>query len=141
MSLFCWGRSTRSTLKIPFTDIDITTSATPEQVLEVVPDANKEYGPWCYQFQIWWYDCELLLSELKHILTLETIASSLFNQTREDLDRRDFTINALAMSPNGKIYDLVKESKTKNKSLELLEKARFALKRSRILRAFTLVLN
>lgn len=131
-------------LKIPFTDIDITTSATPEQVLEVVPDANKEYmdlGVISFKFDGMDYEITTFRTETyTNIRKPSQVHYS--TKLREDLDRRDFTINALAMSPNGKIYDLCEGTKDlKNKIIRIIGKGKVRFKEDplRILRAFTLV--
>lgn len=131
-------------LNIPFSDIDITTSATPEQVLEVIPDANREYmdlGVVSFKFND--MDFEITTFRTEEYTNIRKPSQVHYStKLREDLDRRDFTINALAMSPNGKIYDLCEGTKDlKNKTIRVIGKGKVRFKEDplRILRAFALV--
>lgn len=131
-------------LNIPFSDIDITTSATPQQVLEVVPDANREYmdlGVISFIFEDMNFEITTFRTEeYTNIRKPSQVHYS--TKLREDLDRRDFTINAMAMSPNGKIYDLCEGTKDlKNKTIRIMGKGKIRFKEDplRILRAFALI--
>lgn len=90
-------------------DIDITTNATPEQVRElfksVVP-IGIDHGTVLVRyrkqsFEITTYRTESTYSDRRHPDAVKYVTS-----IEEDLKRRDFTINALAMDENKNIIDL-----------------------------------
>ncbi|PID16682.1 CCA tRNA nucleotidyltransferase [Sporosarcina sp. P34] len=84
-------------------DIDITTSATPSQVKEVFRrtiDVGIEHGTILVlmhgePIEVTTYRSETTTSDSVYVTTL-----------REDLQHRDFTINALAMTVDGELIDL-----------------------------------
>ena len=106
-------------LQIPFNDIDIATSATPEQVLELFPNAKDEFLE---------YGC-ITLKEDDMVFEITTFREESYSKKSrkpseihfskkllDDIQRRDFTINALAMPKSMVLVDLVGgEKDLKNK--------------------------
>lgn len=97
-------------LNKPLYDWDFATNATPEQILELYPDGfydnkfgtvgveNKEGGR---PFEITTFRTEHGYSDSRHPDVVE------WGKTlEEDLKRRDFTINALALTPKLELIDL-----------------------------------
>ncbi|HRU49542.1 MAG: CCA tRNA nucleotidyltransferase [Bacilli bacterium] len=131
-------------MHMPFTDIDIATSATPEQILEVFPDASTEYmtmGTMSvrldgYKFEIATFRSEVYTvsrkpSEIHYSLKLQ-----------DDIMRRDFTINGLGMSASQKIIDFCGGKKDLQKGIIrtiVRPKKSFREDPLRILRAFSLM--
>lgn len=131
-------------LQIPFTDIDIATSATPAQVLETFPKAQSKATE---------LGC-LTLKEDVGIFEITTFRIEEYTKTRkpsqihystklnDDIPRRDFTINGLAMSASQKIIDFCKgEKDLKKKLIRTINKPKKRFKEDplRILRAFNLI--
>ncbi|MFI5205501.1 MAG: hypothetical protein ACHQVK_01025, partial [Candidatus Paceibacterales bacterium] len=90
-------------------DWDVTTNAKPEEIQKVFPDSFYENnfltvtvrtGGEPAEVDITTYRLEAKYSDQRHPDEVK------FAKTvEEDLSRRDFTVNALAMSPDGKIID------------------------------------
>ena len=97
-------------MKREFVDIDIATSATPDQVLKIFPQAHGEYKDLGF----------VLLKEEDVIFEISTFKIEVYENTRkpsqiyyatdfaQDLARRDFTVNALALTDKLQVVDLVK---------------------------------
>jgi poly(A) polymerase len=92
-------------------DVDITTSATPDQVKELFP---------CAKFVGARFGVSLVKisdTETIEVATFRTDGAysgsrrpdtvNFTTDVMEDLNRRDFTVNALLMDANGKVYDFV----------------------------------
>ncbi|MCF0155252.1 MAG: CCA tRNA nucleotidyltransferase [Veillonella sp.] len=96
-------------------DIDIVTSARPDDVIQVMTDAGaktsglvgKSFGVVVVQFQGKSYEVATYRSETygadSHRPESITYADSL----EDDVKRRDFTVNGMAMDKEGRIIDLV----------------------------------
>ncbi|KGA99115.1 hypothetical protein AJ85_11600 [Alkalihalobacillus alcalophilus ATCC 27647 = CGMCC 1.3604] len=80
-------------LKRPISDLDLVTSATPKQMLELFPASFQMNN----QHQTVLIKCDGYLFE---------VTSERGNSLEEDLQKRDFTINSLAMTENQEIIDL-----------------------------------
>ncbi len=132
-------------LKIPFNDIDIATSATPEQVLALFPNAIQEFAD---------YGC-ITIKEGDMIFEITTFREEVYakqsrkpseihysKKLQDDINRRDFTINALAMPKSLVLVDLVNgERDLKNKVIRSIgsSKVRFKEDPLRILRGLSLM--
>ncbi len=132
-------------LKVPFNDIDIATSATPEQVLQLFPNAIQEFAD---------YGC-ITIKEGDMIFEITTFREEVYNKKSrkpseihysrkllDDINRRDFTINALAMPKSMVLVDLVGgERDIKNKVIRVIgvPKNRFKEDPLRILRGLSLM--
>lgn len=95
-------------------DIDIATSATPEEVQKLFPKVipvGIEHGTVIVRHEHESYEVTTFrldgdYSDSRHPDSVEFI-----KKIDKDLERRDFTINALAMDKTGEIIDLLKEKK------------------------------
>lgn len=94
-------------LGIPSNDIDITTNALPEEMENIFPCYNKgiKYNSVVinyegYHFEVTTYRLDLAYTDYRHPKCMPA------KTLREDLTRRDFTINAIAMDENFKTIDL-----------------------------------
>lgn len=132
-------------LKVPFNDIDIATSATPEQVLELFPNAIQEFAE---------YGC-ITIKEGDMVFEITTFREEVYNKKSrkpseihysrkllDDINRRDYTINALAMPKSMVLVDLVGgEKDIKNKIIRIIgtPKNRFKEDPLRILRGLSLM--
>lgn len=127
-----------------FNDIDICTSATPEQVQALFPEVRMEYAHLGFvtlkvddmSFEISTFKEEVYEGHRKpsKIYYAQTLV--------EDVKRRDFTINALALTDKYQVVDLVKGQKDiKHKTIRIIGKGRKRFKEDplRILRAYNLV--
>lgn len=128
-------------LKIPITDVDITTNARPYQVAKMfktVPTGIK-YGTVTVmysdeQFEVTTYRIDGEYSDNRHP---ETVIYS--DEVEQDVMRRDFTINGLLMDENEEIFDYVNGiSDLKNKLIRTIgnPEDRFNEDALRLLRAF-----
>ena len=96
-------------LNQPFMDIDIATSANPEEVMKIFPHARSEYQ----------HLGVIVLKIDEMVFEINTFKKESYSSPRipeqvefvsslaDDVARRDFTINALAMSDLDQITDLV----------------------------------
>lgn len=127
-----------------FNDIDIATSATPEQVQELFPEVKMEYAHLGF----------VTLKEDGVTFEISTFREEVYDKPRkpskiyyannlvDDVKRRDFTINALALTDNYKVVDLVKGQKDlKKKKVRVIGRGKIRFKEDplRILRAYNLV--
>lgn len=95
-------------LKKPIKDIDIATSATPTEVQAIFPKVipvGIEHGTVIVRlkkqsFEVTTFRTEGNYSDFRHPDQVQFV-----NQIGEDLSRRDFTINAIAMDKSGDLYD------------------------------------
>ena len=88
-------------------DVDISTSAEPKdvkQIFELSSPSDDKYGSVSFKDKLYNYDITTFRKELNYenrrptdFIFVDTIS--------EDIKRRDFTINALYMDINGRIYD------------------------------------
>lgn len=132
-------------LNVDFTDIDIATNATPQTIKKLFSsyDVDMQYehlGSVVLKIDGFRYDVTTFRSEeyVKHRLKSIHYSKKLI----EDVVRRDFTINALAMSLNMNVIDLVKgENDLAKKTIRVIGngKSRFKDDPTRILRGFHLV--
>ncbi|MGQ4664348.1 CCA tRNA nucleotidyltransferase [Metabacillus halosaccharovorans] len=89
-------------------DVDIATSAKPEDIKNIFPktiDVGAEHGTIIVlhekeQYEITTYRAESGYEDFRRPKNVQFITS-----LKEDLRRRDFTINAMAMDINGEVFD------------------------------------
>ncbi|MCV9888375.1 CCA tRNA nucleotidyltransferase [Metabacillus halosaccharovorans] len=89
-------------------DIDIATSAKPEDIKNIFPktiDVGAEHGTIIVlhekdQYEVTTYRTESGYEDFRRPQNVQFITS-----LKEDLRRRDFTINAMAMNINGEVFD------------------------------------
>ncbi len=127
-----------------FNDIDIATNATPEQVQELFPSVKMEYAHLGF----------VTLKEDGVTFEISTFREEVYDKPRkpskiyyannlvDDVKRRDFTINALALTDKYEVVDLVKGQKDlKKKRIRIIGKGKVRFKEDplRILRAYNLM--
>lgn len=103
------GGSVRDTLlKKPINDVDIATSAKPNEIKEIFPktiDIGIEHGT----VMVLWKDASYEITTFRTESTYQDFrrpdSVEFVRSLKEDLKRRDFTINALAMNRDGEIID------------------------------------
>ncbi|WP_186577784.1 CCA tRNA nucleotidyltransferase [Aquibacillus kalidii] len=105
---FVGGAVRDSLLKRPMGDIDITTSASPETVTKmfskVIP-VGIEHGTVIVRYKGYSYEITTFRSETGYSDHRHPDQITFVRNVEEDLARRDFTINAIAMDYNEKIVD------------------------------------
>lgn len=90
-------------------DVDIATSATPKEVKEIyaLTNSNEEnYGHVFFKDSLYNYDITTFRKENKYE-DRKPIDYEFISDVKEDVLRRDFTINGLYMDIDGTIHDIV----------------------------------
>lgn len=90
-------------------DVDIATSAFPEEIQQIFPktiDVGIEHGTVLVLFQDEQYEITTFRTESTYQDYRRPDEVTFVRSLEEDLKRRDFTMNALAMGKNGEIIDL-----------------------------------
>lgn len=107
-------------LGITSNDIDVTTNATPKELIDIFRgdlEPNEDYGS-CkliykgIRFEITTYRKDIAYSDNRHPDSIEYIDS-----LEEDLNRRDFTINTICMDKDGNIIDLMNAKEDLDKGI------------------------
>ena len=101
-------------LNIDFKDIDIATNATPEEVLDIfkdldIDDRYASLGSVVIRENGFYYEITTFRNEEYVKYKIKDVHYS--KKLVEDIIRRDYTINALALTPNLTIIDLVEGQK------------------------------
>jgi tRNA nucleotidyltransferase (CCA-adding enzyme) len=89
-------------------DVDIATSATPDEVKEVFSktvDVGIEHGTVLVLFDNDSYEITTFRTESEYQDYRRPKEVSFIRNLKEDLQRRDFTMNAMAMDKNGNVID------------------------------------
>lgn len=88
-------------------DWDFTTDATPEQILEVIPEGfyNNKFGTVSIILNTEPFEITTMRKEGQYHDHRHPDQVSWTDKVEEDLARRDFTINAVALSSHGEIID------------------------------------
>ncbi|AST92224.1 CCA tRNA nucleotidyltransferase [Sutcliffiella cohnii] len=105
---FVGGSVRDSLLKREVGDVDIATSATPEQIINMFPktvDIGKEHGTIIVVTEEESYEVTTFRSESTYSDNRRPDSVTFIKSLKEDLRRRDFTINAMAMTETGSIID------------------------------------
>jgi len=132
-------------LGIPSSDIDIATSATPDEVTALFPGAKAtgvKYGTVTVFTDGFGFETTTFRSEGGYQDSRHPGTVAFTDSLAHDLERRDFTVNAMAMDADGKIHDRFGgRQDLENKSLRAIGEAkkRFEEDALRILRAFRFV--
>lgn len=101
-------------LNIPLTDMDAVTDATPEQQKEFIEKADytfSKYGSIKVVFQNIKFDVTTLRKESGYVDSRHPNQVVYTDKLEEDVTRRDITINALYLSKDLKVVDLVNGQK------------------------------
>ena len=91
-----------------FSDIDITTNALPEEVKQIFRksiDTGIQHGTVTILVDEDSFEVTTFRTEDDYIDHRTPEKVEFVSDLKEDLDRRDFTINAMALDSNGKLYD------------------------------------
>lgn len=91
-------------------DVDICTDATPKEIKEVFDEAiipKFEYGSIYLKSQNIDYEITTFRKEIKYENNRKPIEVKYIKDLKEDLLRRDFTINTICMDKDGNIVDLL----------------------------------
>ena len=91
-----------------FSDIDITTNALPEEIKEIFSktiDTGIQHGTVTVLYKNNSYEITTFRTEDNYSNHRSPDKVKFVNNLKDDLDRRDFTINAMALDIKGCIYD------------------------------------
>ena len=125
-----------------FSDIDITTNALPEQVKNIFPksiDTGIQHGTVTILVNGESYEVTTFRTEDEYVNHRIPEKVEFVSDLKEDLDRRDFTINAMALDYKGSLFDFHNgEADLKNKIIKTVNdpNERFFEDALRMLRAF-----
>ncbi|WP_079694288.1 MULTISPECIES: CCA tRNA nucleotidyltransferase [unclassified Paenibacillus] len=89
-------------------DMDVTTSASPEQVMELFADCiptGLQHGTVTVRSGGFYFEVTTFRTESEYKDNRRPTAVQFVQDVKEDLQRRDFTMNALAMDRDGNIVD------------------------------------
>ncbi|MCJ2146169.1 CCA tRNA nucleotidyltransferase [Bacillus paralicheniformis] len=89
-------------------DIDIATDASPEEIEAIFPktvDVGKEHGTIIVLFEGESYEVTTFRAELEYEDYRRPSGVQFIKSLKEDLKRRDLTINAMAMDEQGRLID------------------------------------
>ena len=90
-------------------DIDIATLARPKEVMKIFSDnnpASSEYGNVSFEKDDYTFDITTFRKDIKYVGNRKPEKIVYIDSFKEDLERRDFTINSIAMDTDGKIIDI-----------------------------------
>ncbi len=88
-------------------DIDICTNATPKELMMIFPNASsKNLGGIDFKIKEYHVEITTYREEIKY-KNRKPVEFNYINNLVVDLQRRDFTINALCMNSKGEIIDLI----------------------------------
>ena len=125
-----------------FSDIDITTNALPDEVKQIFRksiDTGIQHGTVTILVDGESFEVTTFRTEDDYIDHRTPEKVEFVSDLKEDLDRRDFTINAMALDSNGKLYDYhCGERDLRNKVIKTVNNPneRFFEDALRMLRAF-----
>ncbi len=126
------------------TDIDICTSATPKEILEIFENvviSDMQYGSVVVVHKGVRFDVTTFRKEIKYENNRKPVKIKYIKDLKKDLLRRDFTINTLCMNSKGEILDILNIKKDiDDKVLRTVGNPRYRIKEDslRILRCIRL---
>ncbi len=89
-------------------DVDICTNATPRELITIFPNASsKNLGGVSFKIKEYNFEITTYREEIKYE-NRKPIEYNYINNLVSDLNRRDFTINAICMNKRGDIIDILK---------------------------------
>ena len=121
-------------------DIDICTSATPKEILEIFDDvivSDMQYGSVVIVYKGCKFDTTTFRKEIKYESNRKPVKIKYIKDIKKDLLRRDFTINTLCIDKNDNLLDILNiRSDLDNKLLKTVGNPRYKIKEDslRILR-------
>ena len=107
-------------LKRKTNDIDICTSATPKEILEIfdnVTISDMQYGSVVISYKGYNFDVTTFRKEIKYESNRKPVKIKYIKDLKKDLLRRDFTINTLCMNSKGEIIDVLNVVDDLNKKI------------------------
>ena len=120
-------------------DIDICTSATPKEIMEIFPNTSSpNYGSINITYKNTNFDITTFRKDIKYQDNRIPVKIKYIKSLKKDLLRRDFTINTLCMDKDENIIDVLKVTPDlKEKMIKTVGNPRYRLKEDalRILRA------
>ena len=90
-------------------DVDIATLARPKEVMEIFSKNNPvsfEYGNVSFEKDDYTFDITTFRKDIKYTGNRKPEKIVYIDSFKEDLERRDFTINSIAMDSDGNIIDV-----------------------------------
>lgn len=121
-------------------DIDICTSATPKEILEIFDNviiSDMQYGSVVISHKGYNFDVTTFRKEIKYESNRKPVKIKYIKDIKKDLLRRDFTVNTLCMDSTGKIIDILNiKNDIDNRILRTVGNPRYRIKEDslRILR-------
>ena len=134
-------------LNIKSNDIDICTSATPKQIMDLFPNTSSPcYGSVNIIYKNTNFDITTFRKDIKYESNRNPVKIKYIKSIKKDLLRRDFTINTLCIDKKGKIHDYLNATPDlNNRIIKTVGNPKHRLKEDslRILRAirFATILN
>ena len=120
-------------------DIDICTSATPKEIMELFPNTSSpNYGSINISYKNTNFDITTFRRDIKYQDNRLPIEIQYIKSIKQDLLRRDFTINTFCINKDGKVKDYLNATKDlKNKIIRTVGNPKDRLEEDsrRILRA------
>ncbi|RIX53519.1 CCA tRNA nucleotidyltransferase [Paenibacillus nanensis] len=107
-AVFVGGAVRDAVLGLPVHDIDIATSALPEQTMSLFPKSiptGLQHGTVTVVHQRMTYEITTYRTETEYEAYRKPKGVVFIDRLDEDLLRRDFTINAMAIRASGELYD------------------------------------
>ena len=107
-------------LKRKTNDIDICTSATPKEILEIfdnVTISDMQYGSVVISYKGYNFDVTTFRREIKYESNRKPVKIKYIKDLKKDLLRRDFTINTLCMNSKGEVIDALNVRDDLNKKI------------------------
>lgn len=94
-------------LGLPSNDVDITTNATPKEILEIFEDSvpMEEYGAVTVNKKGVKYEITTFRREYNYVNHRKPSEIKYIDDLYQDLQRRDFTVNTICMNGDGEIID------------------------------------
>lgn len=147
-SLYLVGGTVRDyLLNIDLTDMDLVTDATPEDMKKFLGEADytfERFGSVKLKFRKHKFDITTMRKESSYSDSRHPNQVVFSTSLKEDVKRRDFTVNALYMDKHYKVIDYVKGQKDLKKNiLKTVGEADLRLKEDplRIVRAYRFQIN
>ena len=127
-------------LGVKSSDIDICTSATPREIIEIFKNQTTKYnyGSVGIIYKNLIFDVTTYRKEIKYENNRKPVKIKYIKKIKADLLRRDFTINTFCMDSDGQILDILNvRSDLDNRIIKTVGNPRYKLKEDalRILRA------
>ena len=122
-------------------DIDICTNATPKEIIKIfdqVQVSDFSYGSVCILYKNVKFDVTTFRKDIKYEDNRKPVKIKYIGNLKDDLLRRDFTINTLCINSNGEVLDLLDaRCDLENKLIKTVSNPKMKIKQDslRILRA------